>query len=283
MSPVRPAVIVIHYGVLALTQRCLHALVQHVQAPVFVVNHSSKEDLEHLQHHFDNPLFHWLSPGQNLGFAGGNNFGAEQAIKTGATHLLFLNNDTHISKNIVSHFEAYARYEPYTLLSGVIQDTHGGLWFEGGRFSPLSLRTHHKNPTLDSEFSFLTGCLLWVPVSAWNTLKGFDEDFFLYWEDVDLCLRAQQSGYALKLLPELCITHQVSGSSGGVRAYYQNRNRFLFLKKHPATVSRWFYVLFAMGLSKRLLQAVFKKDLKAFKTHLQAARDGILGKTGPQR
>ncbi len=115
--------------------------------------------------------------------------------------------------------------------------THGAVWAA-------------KNPDARVR-RWLTAAVLMVNESAWEETGGFDEDYFLYWEDVDFALRVDDAGGALRLVETATAVHDEGGTQGGgdpsVRAkssayYYHNvRNRMLIAAKlfDDETVRRW--------------------------------------------
>lgn len=79
---------------------------------------------------------------------------------------------------------------------------------------------------------FATGCCMLIPATVLDQVGVFDQDYFLYWEDVDLSHRIKQVGYSLYFCPTAKIWHKNAGSSGGagssLHQHYQQRNRLRF-------------------------------------------------------
>lgn len=78
---------------------------------------------------------------------------------------------------------------------------------------------------------WVAGMFMLVDSSKYAELSGFDESFFLYYEDVDFCARAWQKGYAVTLCQEVRVTHDARRSS---------HREFIFLKWHVKSAVRFF-------------------------------------------
>lgn len=210
-----------------------------------------------------------LSPGANLGFARACNLAASQA--TGA-HLLLLNSDAVAHPGSIAALVAFARSRPEAgLYGGRTLSPAGALdprscwgaptrWsaacfalglstlFRGSRvFNPESLGRWQRDTV--REVDVVSGCLLLVRAEAWDALGGFDPDFFMYGEDVDLSLRARRLGYRPVLQPAAVVTH-VGGASSRQRA-----DKMLMVARGKVTVMRKQWSPAAAALGTRCLLA----------------------------
>jgi GT2 family glycosyltransferase len=177
----------------------------------------------------------------NAGFAANCNRAARMAIEKGATHLLFLNNDTDFSREFISGWLRTAARMPNAIVSPIVYWFHRpqSVWFSGGKMTILTPFVR-----LAREFSGTTqvdivcGCALLVPLGEWERLHGFDETFALYFEDFDLALRAKAAGIPIFVAAdrELHVWHKVSGSFRGGAAWMQEypllASRLLFIRRH---------------------------------------------------
>lgn len=82
------------------------------------------------------------------------------------------------------------------------------------------------------ETNFATGCCLLTTPYIWKKLKGFDKNYFLYYEDADLSVRVKKLGYKIVVDPTTTLYHVNAGSTDGggsaLHQYYQTRNRLRF-------------------------------------------------------
>lgn len=281
------AIVLVHYRQLALTRRCLQTLLAYLQEPftLYVVDNASTDgSLEILIAEFGERVV-FLPQVQNLGFGEGCNQGMWRALEAGAEGVLFLNNDTWVSQDILQPLrQASQAYGHQALLSGQIYTASGEIWFSGGHYSLMSMRVTHTQQVLTRAQAtrFITGCLIFLPAEICRRLRGFDARYFLYLEDLDLCLRARAEGFALICLPDVQVFHAVSASTGGsagLGLYYQNRNRWLIMRRF-ASAYHWpvFILIYGLGFLKRLLLLAGKRRLV-----WRALQDAYLQNWGPGR
>jgi len=121
------------------------------------------------------------------------------------------------------------------------------------------------------------GCLL-IPRDLFRRLGGFDDDFFLYGEDVDLCLRAKDIGARVVLAGEVVATHPVgTGSTAavGVRmAWLRNLRRIVGRRRGRLALCRFDAALFVGGAQSSLLRitgrapTLGRPDLRMLRRHV---------------
>lgn len=283
------AFVIVHYRQLALTRRCLQQLLQTQQGDfsIYLIDNASADgSLEALQAEFAaEPRLRWLPQPENLGFGGGCNVGIAAALAEGADGVLLLNNDAWPEGDLLGPLvQTVQHHGPRALITGWIDDAEGRPWYRGGHYTLWRVATFHQlqpRPEQVYPVRFASGCLLWLSRAVLQELQGFDVRYFLYLEDLELCLRARAAGLPLLCQPALRVRHQASASTGGSRSalsvYYQNRNRWLLLQSH-GKAWHWpvFIGIYALGLSKRLLQ----RDLR--QPSLWALRDALLQRWGSQ-
>lgn len=174
-----------------------------------------------------------LTLGRNLGFAAGVN---EAARHASGEFLLLLNPDTAICDHAIDVVVEFARANPrYGLYGGRTLKTDGSLepsscWgrptllsmalfacgltalFPRNRFlDPESLGKWQRDTV--REVGVITGCFLLVHHAVWEKLGGFDEQYFMYGEDVDLAMRARALGHRPVICPDARVVHEVGQSS----------------------------------------------------------------------
>jgi len=161
----------------------------------------------------------------NTGYAGGANAGADAALERGATHLLLLNDDVQVEAGCVEALVAAAGDDA---AAAPHIDAPGADAFAGARIDGRGFGVHGAGAT-----DYLTGAALLVPRAVWERVGPFDERLFLYYEDVDWCVRARALGVRLVVADGARATHAAGSSTGGAQgatlAYYATRNRLWFL------------------------------------------------------
>lgn len=178
---------------------------------------------------------------RNDGFGAGANEGASRALALGARSLLFLNPDAVITASAVAHLDAASRESPWALISPTILRPDGSTWFAGGALDLRTGRTLSRPPRArdSSESGWITGACLTTSRELWDRLDGFDTDYFLYWEDVDLSFRATAVGAELRVLNDVFAVHAEGGTQESIAGplsenyyYYNIRNRLLFAHRN---------------------------------------------------
>ena len=162
----------------------------------------------------------------NNGFAGGYNRCFTRLKDEYSGFILLLNNDTEVDPDILNSFiQAKEKYGDNNLYGGKIfyQNNQELIWYAGGNVDLKYLKIFHRGIRQNdsAEFSkplqtdYITGCCLFTSMEVINQLKGFDERFNMYGEDVDLCLRAKKEGINCYYWPDAKLFHHVSASLGG--------------------------------------------------------------------
>lgn len=180
----------------------------------------------------------------NTGFGTGCNHGAIEALDNGATHLLFINPDAVIDANSLRLMLDVSQHDPLALVAPCIVKADGSVWSAGMDIDVArgDSRGWHRRAEFPyaKTISWFTGACLLVSKELWEATGGFDDDYFLYWEDVDFSVRVRKVGGNLRLVEEAVAQHDVGGTQSrqGSKAkselyyYFNIRNRSIFARKH---------------------------------------------------
>jgi len=177
---------------------------------------------------------------RNQGFSVAANKGAQQAH---TPYLFFLNPDADLPVNTMPLIENYFREHPgVAIIGGVLVDAAGHIEPAGfgSPVTPWSVVGRHLSrsvpPVAAEPVGWVSGAALAIRRDAFIHLHGFDEQFFMYWEDVDLCRRAWQAGYEVHLLPQLRVAHErghsLKNQSEKTKLYDAGADRYF--RKHYA-------------------------------------------------
>jgi len=269
MPPV--TVQVLHWRGLDKTRECLRSVlaVTYPNLRILVVdNGSDSQDYKILQEEFGSHAnFEILALDQNYGFAGGSNRGLEHAVAGGAEFIWLLNNDATVQPQTLLNLIQVALANPGAgalgalVLEGKInsqsnaQGTTDGLPAANavvgvGAINYFKAKTYlQKLPHLAADgvstfhrCDWLSGSNLLLRTTALQKVGYFDERYYLYFEDVDLCLRLNRGGYGCLLVPSSVVLHEGNASTqGGLslwRAYYHTRNRLVFFMQNAPPQAR---------------------------------------------
>jgi N-acetylglucosaminyl-diphospho-decaprenol L-rhamnosyltransferase len=223
------SVIIVNYRVRYFLELCLHSVekaLRGLDAEILVVdNHSADGSMEFLRPLF--PRVKFIVNTENRGFARANNQALEQAR---GEYILFLNPDTILPEDIVPRCLSFLRSTPrigglglrmidgsgrflkesrrgfpspwvaFCKLSGLTALFPHSRLFSTYYLGYLPADSHHPSPVL-------SGACLWVSRAILDETGSFDEDFFMYAEDIDLSYRLEKAGYVNYYFADATIVH----------------------------------------------------------------------------
>ena len=251
------ALVLVNFGSSALLAENLAPLTRRRTDLLTVVvdNFSSEPERSRLVALAETEGWHTVLPTGNTGFGGGMNRGVLRAEQLGATNLLLVNPDAEIAEPAIGRLLELSRRSPGTLFSPQILRPDGTVWFDG---SDLYLedgrtRSSKRRPAAVVDVQpWLSGACLMLSDDLWRRIGGFDEEYFLYWEDVDFSRRVVAAGGAIAVVSEAIAIHSPGGTQGEGAArygdpksdtyyYYNIRNRLLYAARHldSESIKRW--------------------------------------------
>lgn len=240
------AVVVVNYASHALLEKNLVAVAEASPDALIVVvdSHSSTAEEAAVSGLADQHGWCLVRTQRNVGFGVGMNLGVQAARERGAEAFLLLNPDAAIAGPSMKLLQQALEQAPLTLFAPTIYDASGKVWFAGADLCLDSgeTRASSKRRAGDRVHPWLTGACMMVGAELWDRVSGFDERYFLYWEDVDFSFRVCRAGGSLRVLDGAAAIHDEGGTqpaaSAGVRLrgraksnlYYRYniRNRLLF-------------------------------------------------------
>jgi GT2 family glycosyltransferase len=240
----RLAVVVVSYGDPALLERHTTQVAAALSPARIVVvdNHSTDAHRLAVRTLCEREGWTGVFPGTNTGFGAGCNLGAAAALAEGAEVLLFLNPDATIDAESAVRLVAAVEAEPLLLAgptvlgpSGKVASAGLDLDLDAGTMRPWRRRAEAPDA---ATLPWVTGACFAVTRELWEQVSGFDERYFLYWEDVDLCARVQALGGRVAVIDGATAIHSGGGTqrAEGARAkspayyYFNIRNRALFAR-----------------------------------------------------
>ncbi len=178
---------------------------------------------------------------KNLGFGAANNLAAQ---KSSGDILLFLNNDVIITSEFIEKIEKkFQNDSSIGIIGPKILNTDETLQLSCGKLpsifvelfdkllysavdkkNKLAINYITKRFSKKEEMQWVTGAALFIQKELFEELNGFDESFFMYYEDKDLCTRAIRLGKKVLYFPESSLIHLRGGSFGGPNREFLMRN-----------------------------------------------------------
>lgn len=229
------------------TLECLVSLqkLEYSNFKILVVDNGSYDGLEDaVRSSF--PSVNFIQTGKNLGYAGGNNVGIRFALSQGADYIWLLNNDTTVDAKALTALVETAQSDPKIAFVGskiYFYDRPTTIWFAGGEIdlSKGGLTNHRgfnqeDNGQFDavSDVGYVTGCSLLAGRVVISAIGLIPEKYFLYFEETDWNLKAQNKGFRTVIAPESRVWHKYAFNKGRSKRliYYSFRNRIHLVKKY---------------------------------------------------
>lgn len=275
---IRLAVVVLNYRTADLTIGCLESLVSEVETlpgtQVYVVDGCSNDgSVEKISAAIADAQWNWvtfLPLEQNRGYAAGNNAAVRQILagKTPPDYILLLNPDTIVRPQALATLVEFMDRHPEAGIAGsrleeldgtpqrsafrfptVLSELDDGLRL--GIISKLLAPWTVAPPVPEGEcqVGWVAGASMIVRRSVWESVGLMDEDYFLYYEEVDFCLAVQRAGWSCWYVPQSRVVHFVGQSSGVTDTkiapkrrptyWFDSRRRF-FTKNYG-----WWYAVLA--------------------------------------
>ncbi len=238
------------------TIECLDTLIEQTYPNlcVLVVDNGSTDDsVTRIRARF--PQIDLVQSPENRGFAAGANLGLRRALDQGAELAFLVNNDTLIDRHALSRLVAQTG-PGVGILAPVIYyaEDRDRVWSAGGRIHPWTLdkcydyqvQARESDQPSAEDRDFVTGCGMLLTRQMLEKVGLFDERFFMYYEDADLCIRARRAGFHIRVVPLARMWHKVALSSGGSDSpderYWMARSSVIYFRKH-ARGAQWLAIL----------------------------------------
>ena len=231
------------------TLECLATLIEHSPCPlelVVVDNGSGDGSAERISGRF--PQAHLIALERNEGYVVGINLAITEALKHGPEFILVMNNDAVATPGFLEPLLDIMDRRPRCGIAGpkILYYDSGLVWFGGGTYDRWLGYTRHQHmdeedaEDIERPVDYVTGCTALVRSEVFRRIGLFDEDYNIYFEDLDVCLRAEAAGYQSWYIPSSVTRHKVSASAGIVgentltpmRAYRYARNSLLVIGKN---------------------------------------------------
>lgn len=230
----------------------------------------------------------YIKNDRNLGFSGGNNIGIRKALQNEADWVLLLNNDTWVERLFIGRLRAYL--EGKNGIIGLALDEKRDKTAYAGQIQWLKPTLFHitTRRVVMIKFvdkSYAIGGAMLIHKNVFDKIGFLDENYFLYFEDADFCIRAKKAGIPITFLGEIKIFHSVSASTkklgSAILLRYHYRNALYFnLKNGP-----WYIKLLVWPWSwvvalKQVTKIIFGKNKKQSLAILKGVGDWYAGKMG---
>lgn len=274
-------IIIVNYNSTDYAIKCIDSITtsaNSLKTNIVVIDNGSFDYPERVKKSF--PNVHLILNNENFGFAKAINSALK---KTSSDTVTIVNPDTVILNGFFKKAVQYLNVNQNVAIVGPqILDFDGSVQGSArkfptvltsifGRKSPLT-KFFPNNPVTKREFvcfnilgkdpvevDWVSGACMVIRRKAIDEVGGFDERYFMYWEDTDLCKELQDIGWRIVYLPEAKIYHHVGISSNSkptLSIYNFHKSCYLLCRKHAKGLKRCFIPLVLFGLAIRCLLVV---------------------------
>ena len=272
------SIIIVNYNLAKEIENCLNSFLSIINSSekidyeiIIVDNNSPDKDLPEVEKKFvkDNIRFYYLH--ENLGFGKGNNFGFSNAL---GKYICFLNPDTIIKKEIFSQIINLFKDDKSIGIIGPKQQIRSPFFDFSAGFSPNiffelfnllgvgvffeGFIMHFYKKFKSKEFfkvNWILGAAIFIRSELFRMINGFDKDYFMFFEEVDLCKRVSEKGLKIIYYPRLEIHHIGSVSAKKDYRLYAIRtysSKYIYISKHYKSIHSLLmkFLLFAQLFSQ---------------------------------
>ncbi len=216
------SIIIVSFNTRELLKSCLESIytnLRNFEFEIIVVDNMSRDGtVEMIKKEFTKARL--IQNKTNVGFAKGCNIGGENAK---GEYLLFLNSDTQIKDDTIKNMlVVLEQNKEIGVIGGELQniddttsESYGSFYSIKSIISLLFLSFLKKKKVLSEKsiVDWVSGGFMLIKAPVFKKLNGFDERFFMYVEDMELCFRVIKLGYSTMFFPQAKAFHQGQGSS----------------------------------------------------------------------
>jgi GT2 family glycosyltransferase len=249
------SIIIVHYQVKKDLFECIQSIIKSNPKKAYeiiIVDNDIKKTIRaELNKKFPKVIY---IPNENKGFGQGNNVGSKKAK---GDYLYFLNPDTKVfDKGIDILANFLEKHNEVAIAAPILVDSKNKIYQQGAQeLTPISAifsfsiinKIFPKNPIAKKywminewnrdtvkEVASVPGTAFMIRSDIFRKIKGFDENFFMYFEEHDLCRRVSALGSKIMMIPNAKVFHALGQSSkqvSSINAIFQ-KSRFYYFKKH---------------------------------------------------
>lgn len=255
---------------------------------IVVDNASTDNSVKSIKNRFGDQV-QLICNGENLGGSGGFNTGIKYAVENNYKYICLLDNDVIVEANAIKNMREYIQDNNEVGVVGAkifVMETENfiqeiGAQLHSSKFNiKLNYDQQYDNDQIPNvvDCDYVPACALMTSVENIKKFGFMDQEFFLYWDDIDWCYRMKKSGKKIVALNNAIVWHKRGGSTttNTFPLYYFQRNRVQFYLTH---LEKEKYTDFATALFEEFARfsyfGALKKRFNATKTFLLAIEDAL--------
>ncbi|HEY9049611.1 MAG TPA: glycosyltransferase family 2 protein [Ohtaekwangia sp.] len=278
------SIVTINFNQTPVTRDLLLSLrnISYPSIEIIVVDNGSRDtSARSLKQEF--PEINLIETGKNLGFAGGNNVGLEQAK---GEYLLLINNDVEVVPGFLEPLVGIFQQQPEAGIASpriVYFDRNELIQYAGAvkinpytgrgkKLGHLETDTNQYNWVRETELGH--GACLLTSRKVLEAVGMLPEVYFLYYEEHDWTEQVKRAGYKVYYVGTSKVYHKESisvGKNNPIKTYYLARNRILYLKRNTKGLTQLSSMLFffLLAVPKDILKLLLRMDFPNLKSYIQ--------------
>jgi GT2 family glycosyltransferase len=257
---------------------------------VIVDNGSTDESIQRISERF--PDIKLIKLKENLFYAGGNNVGICYALESGAKYTMLLNNDTTVHPDFLNPLVEAMENDPsigavggtlfYYNSQNKIQNTGQYINFKSGNVLTIGDgETDINQFSKKRDVDYICGAAIMLRSEVVRKIGGLDENFMLYSEESDWCLRAKKIGYKSIFVPNSKVFHKGCISAKLIKPmsiYLLTRNKIWLIRRHAKVLDKLIFHLSGLiyRYPKFIFGRLYRKEFKLFYPAIRGVIDGYM-------
>jgi GT2 family glycosyltransferase len=208
---------------------------------------------------------------ENLGYAGGMNAAAE-LLGASSRWLLFLTHEVLLEERCAALLLKAAGDAKAAVVGPTLVLPSGRVWSSGGEVGARG-NAFHRESGGDAEIvesPWVDGAVMLVDARVFRAAEGFDESLYLYWEDVEFCLRASAWGAVV-----VAASARAQQDTSTTPVYFGTRNRLLVWRRRRERIR---FVVSVLESVARVVRDVLRRDWAQASARSRGLWDGLLGR-----
>lgn len=227
--------VILHYGSKKYTNECIDSLKDIKNLDVVVVDNDPAQSYKLLKKFIK--FVKIIKSGGLLGFASANNLGVNKSLKKYHDSILIINNDTIVAQESIKYLKETLALKNVGMVGPSMPYAKNirKIWACGGFINKIRLTiigTKNFDNITPYEVDYIPGAAFLIRSGLWKSIGGFNNEYFLAYEEAELALEIKKKGFKIVADPRSIIFHHVGMSSENSPKYYYNtvRNRIIFSK-----------------------------------------------------
>jgi GT2 family glycosyltransferase len=282
-------IIILNFNSYEDTIECIRSLenISYSNYEIIIVDNNSKDNsVQEINKNC--PNYKLLVSKENLGYANGNNMGIKFALEQGAEYVCILNNDVIVEPNFLeSIIETFNTDDTIGMVGpcvceysdrNVIQAMGAYINLYRGLAMGQYERQHYNQIEKKRiDVDYIGGACFIVKAKVIRDIGLIPENYFLFYEETEFCLRARKFGYKLICIHDSKVYHKRSATISkysGLSYYFLNKNRIIFMRRNANIIQKMVFAPYVIleGIGRILLR---REPYKLFQYYMEGLRADI--------